>query len=135
MDYKNIKEKVIDNKPLLIYCACVLASFFIGLGVGKSLESKPQLNRDQYDNYNTLNAPKKVEETKAKEQPKPVLTATPTTANQASPQTCTKIKGNISSKSKIYHMPGGAFYEKTQPEQCFATEAEAQAAGFVKSKR
>ena len=46
-----------------------------------------------------------------------------------------KIKGNISSSGKIYHMPGGAFYARTNPEMCFATEAEASAAGFRKSSR
>ena len=45
-----------------------------------------------------------------------------------------KIKGNISSSGKIYHLPGGAFYNRTVPEACFSTEAEAQAAGFRKSK-
>lgn len=46
-----------------------------------------------------------------------------------------KIKGNISATSKIYHMPGGAFYDRTNPEMCFDTEAQAQAAGFRKSQR
>lgn len=46
-----------------------------------------------------------------------------------------KIKGNISSSGKIYHVPGGAFYKRTVPEICFNTEADAQAAGFRKSKR
>ena len=32
--------------------------------------------------------------------------------------------------SKIYHVPGGAFYNKVTPEQCFKTEAEAKAAGW-----
>ncbi|MGM7678199.1 cell wall-binding repeat-containing protein [Microbacterium sp. A94] len=44
-----------------------------------------------------------------------------------------RIKGNAS--SMIYHVPGGAFYEKTNPEECFATEAAAQRAGYRKSKR
>ena len=49
---------------------------------------------------------------------------------------CTgKIKGNISSSSKIYHVPGGAFYKRTVPEMCFDTAAQAQAAGFRKSQR
>ncbi|OGE76682.1 MAG: hypothetical protein A3C85_04155 [Candidatus Doudnabacteria bacterium RIFCSPHIGHO2_02_FULL_48_21] len=49
---------------------------------------------------------------------------------------CTgKIKGNISSNSKIYHMPGGSFYNRTVPEMCFDSEAEARAAGFRKSQR
>jgi hypothetical protein len=46
-----------------------------------------------------------------------------------------KIQGNISSSGQIYHVPGGAYYGKIQPEACFDTEAQAQAAGFRKSKR
>jgi hypothetical protein len=46
-----------------------------------------------------------------------------------------QIKGNIGSKGeKVYHMPGGSFYNRTTPEACFGTEAEAVAAGFRKSK-
>ncbi len=45
------------------------------------------------------------------------------------------VKGNVSGKNKIYHIQGGAFYERTQEEMCFQTEAEATAAGFVKSSR
>jgi micrococcal nuclease len=46
------------------------------------------------------------------------------------------IKGNINSKGeKIYHVPGGAFYDRTNAEEWFATEAEARAAGYRKSKR
>jgi micrococcal nuclease len=45
-----------------------------------------------------------------------------------------KIKGNAN--SKIYHVPGGAYYEKTQDNIVwFCTEEEAQAAGYRKSKR
>lgn len=46
-----------------------------------------------------------------------------------------KIKGNIGSKEKIYHLPGGAFYNRTNPEMCFDTEADAKAAGFRRSSR
>jgi L-fucose mutarotase/ribose pyranase (RbsD/FucU family) len=50
---------------------------------------------------------------------------------------CTgKIKGNINSKGeKIYHVPGGQFYNKTKAEYCFNTTAEAKKAGFRASKR
>lgn len=50
------------------------------------------------------------------------------------------IKGNISaSGEKIYHVPGGAFYDKTvvdetNGEHWFCTEAEAVTAGWRKSK-
>ena len=46
------------------------------------------------------------------------------------------IKGNINSKGeKIYHVPGGAYYIRTDPEAWFFTEEEARAAGYRPSKR
>ncbi len=42
------------------------------------------------------------------------------------------IKGNAS--SMIYHMPGGRWYAKTKPEQCFSTQAAARAAGYRPAK-
>jgi len=46
------------------------------------------------------------------------------------------IKGNRSTSGElIYHVPGGQLYERTNPEQCFASEKEAQAAGYRVSKR
>ena len=43
------------------------------------------------------------------------------------------IKGNES--SGIYHVPGGAFYSRTNPEICFSTATAAQKAGYRASKR
>jgi len=51
------------------------------------------------------------------------------------------IKGNISSSGeKIYHVPGGDYYDKTvideaSGERWFCTEAEAMAAGWRRSER
>jgi competence protein ComEC len=48
------------------------------------------------------------------------------------------IKGNFTTYSGercIYHVPGGAFYGKTNPERCYATEAEARQDGCRRSKR
>ncbi|CCF15827.1 staphylococcal nuclease homologue family protein [Brevibacillus laterosporus GI-9] len=46
-----------------------------------------------------------------------------------------QIKGNINSKGeKIYHVPGGRYYEQTKPEEWFDTEEAAIKAGFRKSK-
>lgn len=44
------------------------------------------------------------------------------------------IKGNVGTKEKIYHVPGGRDYAKTNPEECFRTEAAAVSAGYRKSK-
>lgn len=52
-----------------------------------------------------------------------------------------KIKGNISSTGeRIYHVPGGQFYDRTQidsvnGERWFCTEGEARAAGWRRSQR
>ncbi len=41
------------------------------------------------------------------------------------------VKGNIRGDGeKIYHVPGGRSYGATDPERCFATSADAEAAGF-----
>lgn len=48
------------------------------------------------------------------------------------------IKGNFTTYSgerRIYHMRGGQFYEKTKPERCYTTEAEARQDGCRRSKR
>ena len=42
------------------------------------------------------------------------------------------IKG---SARKVYHVPGGRFYAETCPVRCFATKADAEAAGFRASRR
>jgi endonuclease YncB( thermonuclease family) len=65
--------------------------------------------------------------------------------NAAQPNNATSdqclIKGNISqSGERIYHVPGGAFYDRTvineaQGERWFCSEAEAQAAGWRRSRR
>ena len=41
-----------------------------------------------------------------------------------------EIKGNAS--SKLYHVPGSSFYDRTKAEVWFATEEAAEAAGFQK---
>src|SRR5919107_764114 len=43
------------------------------------------------------------------------------------------IKGNAS--SRIYHVPGGQFYDRTNAEECFATASDAQDAGYRASRR
>jgi hypothetical protein len=43
------------------------------------------------------------------------------------------IKGNRS--SRIFHAPGGAFYEQTKAERCFCDAEAAEADGYRPSKR
>jgi len=42
------------------------------------------------------------------------------------------IKGKLA--SGIYHVPGGANYERTKPDRCYADEAAARADGLRRSK-
>ena len=45
------------------------------------------------------------------------------------------IKGNRSRRGEwIYHLPGMPYYEQTRAEEMFCTEAEAQAAGYRRSR-
>jgi len=46
------------------------------------------------------------------------------------------IKGNISRRQGegIYYLPGMKYYDETRPEALFCTEAEAQAAGYRRSR-
>lgn len=46
------------------------------------------------------------------------------------------VKGNrtTSSGEWLYHLRGGAFYDRTRPEECFANEADARAAGYRASR-
>jgi hypothetical protein len=70
--------------------------------------------------------------------PIPMSTPAPGGAGRAAPSgmACPAthpLKGNRT--SMIYHRPGGEFYEQTRPEECFASPADAEAAGFRASQR
>lgn len=47
------------------------------------------------------------------------------------------VKGNRTGSKKEwkYHVPGGAFYSRTAPEECFKTTTDARNAGYRASKR
>ncbi|OUM99786.1 MAG: hypothetical protein BAA02_00815 [Paenibacillaceae bacterium ZCTH02-B3] len=62
----------------------------------------------------------------------------PGAGGEASDASCAnpRIKGNINSRGeKIYHLPGGQYYDITIAERWFCTEEEAQAAGFRRAAR
>jgi hypothetical protein len=44
------------------------------------------------------------------------------------------IKGNQGSNGWIYHLPRNEYYDATNPEECFATESAALAAGYRPAK-
>ena len=125
------KEK--ENKDKVAYGASFVLIFFVGFGAGRF---ERETRRDVYKpqtNYSTAQNKKPLTETAA-----PAVTAEKGTALVASssPVSTCIIKGNISTTGrKVYHVKGGAFYDRTKAEQCFNTEQEAMVAGFTKSQR
>ncbi len=118
------KEKIIEKlKPLAISAVCLLAVFLAGYGVGKTSDSSVVATSKRSLNYTT--APKE------EQKPDNTPAATKETPTTVDPNNC-YIKG---SKSKTYHVPGGAFYDRTTPAACFNSEDEAMAAGYKKSSR
>ncbi len=137
MDIKNLNGSFRDNlgsliaahKPKLVMFGCLVIAFATGFALGNYESLGSQTTKRQL-NYTT----------KQTSEPKPSITPKPTSkANNIQPATSNpqcKIKGNIASGGKkTYHIPGGAFYDRTNAEVCFNTEVEAEAAGFSKSSR
>jgi hypothetical protein len=124
---KNLNfEKI---KPLAIAAVCFAAVFIAGFGAGKmhsgasgAAPTKRTLSNYTTNTGGTENTAKPAANNNSSDKP---------ATNSATTGEC-YIKG---SKSKIYHLPGGSFYDRTNASQCFATEAEAQAAGYTKSSR
>lgn len=134
--YQEIKDwlKERDNKQKIIIGACFALVFIVGFGTGRFDRENSKANAKQQVHYNT---------TFQSKPPKNAAAAAPAAGEgqvagtaTGTPATGCVVKGNIGSTGKkTYHVAGGAFYATVKPEQCFATEAQAVAAGFVKSKR
>jgi len=113
--------------------------FLLAFGLGKitaSIPNPPEIVIEEPSFNSQLNPTPQVEGTQV-ESLKPVESATEISSPLAPVEgECPgRIKGNIGSSGKIYHVPGGSFYDRTIAELCFATEADARAAGFRASSR
>ncbi len=119
-----------ENKQKIIYGICFILVFIIGFGTGKLNQDSYGLTSQKQVNYSTKSTSNPAPAAASKAGDNATLVK-----GTSTPASCV-IKGNINSKGyKIYHVPGGQYYKIVKPEQCFNTEAEAQAAGFVKSSR
>ncbi len=75
--------------------------------------------------------------------PDPPATAAPAAGTEGSDSWVAPVGGEcpggypVKAKeaSKIFHVPEGAFYERTQPDRCYRTGADAEVDGFRASKR
>lgn len=131
MNLNDIKNNFLsEHKPKLVILACLVVAFVSGYGAGTNDMNKFKTSRRQI-NYTTTKGNKPSPTTNTKT----TSTNTATTSSEPTlPDDC-PIKGNIGSGKKTYHIRGGAFYDRTNPEMCFNTESEAVAAGFIKSSR
>ncbi|MBI5530359.1 MAG: hypothetical protein HY918_02555 [Candidatus Doudnabacteria bacterium] len=134
--YEEIKDWLKENKRQLVLAVCFILVFLVGFGSGRFEREMRRDRQKPLTNYTTQTKEKPLnqEGTEAVNTDKPKAAA-PIVAGIATTAEECVVKGNISSAKKIYHIAGGAFYKTVKPEQCFKTEAEAQAAGFVKSQR
>ena len=127
-----LKEK--ENKDKVVIAVSFILIFVVGFGAGRYERGAARAAYKPQTNYTTKPAGKPATATP------PGVTAlgegVVAGAATSTPSAICVIKGNISSAGKkIYHVQGGAFYARVKPEECFNTEAEAQAAGFIKSSR
>ena len=110
--------------------------FLLAFALGRISISLPDPPDIKIEEPATQLQPNNTAEVKGLQSVNPISTTTKNSLLPTPEGDCAgKIKGNISSASRIYHLPGGAFYKRTAAEACFNTEAEAQAAGFRKSRR
>lgn len=127
-----LKQK--ENKDKLVLGLSFVLIFIVGFGAGNYVRETRRETYKVQTNYTTVTA-KKPAAGAVTAQKTDAIASTSSPANNAPASACV-IKGNISTAGKkIYHIKGGAFYERTKAEMCFNTEAEALAAGFIKSSR
>lgn len=139
-NYDEIKNQLEQHKQKFVLGACFVLVFIIGFGMGKFESNNATHKSSSQNNYTTnsqVKAKPKVlgEQTEAAASPEAKNIQDASEKNVSNDKNC-PVKGNISdSGKKIYHVVGGAFYKIVKPEQCFTTEAQASAAGFIKSSR
>lgn len=133
--YEEIKEKLAPHQPKIVLGACFILVFIIGFGTGKYSQENERLKLKAQSNYTTSTVKKQVPVNVNGGEAGTVKGAVATSTSQVVSNSCI-VKGNIGSGGKkIYHIPGGASYKLVKPEQCFATESEAQSAGYTKAGR
>ena len=135
--YEKIKSwlKEPENKDKVVIAAGFVLVFIVGFGSGRFERSIRRDNVKSQSNYTTQQDKKPLPVAQTETQTPVGQGVVAGAATSTLPADC-PIKGNISTTGKnLYHIKGGAFYDRTKAERCFNTPAEAEAAGFVKSSR
>ena len=116
----NYKEFLKIHQMKLVHLLGYVMVAIIGIGLGRMIVTAPEAPEIKVEE--AFNVPSNYSQNILGIQ------------SESKPAVCQgQIKG---SSSFIYHLPGGAFYDRTtNPVRCFDTEAEAIAAGFRKSSK
>jgi hypothetical protein len=128
MKYEALKKWLAEHKKELAISGGGVLLFLLGYGTAVGITTQ-RLEQKYRTNYLNLTTQKQTTQAPATGE---VMGDTTTTPSADTDPNC-KVKGNISSKSKIYHVAGGRFYKSVKAEKCFNSEEEAKAAGFRKS--
>jgi hypothetical protein len=131
---KDRKDKNKKSESKLMYLGKI--SFWLLAGYILFFTSLPEYIDNAIDSKDTEEASQVTEDVVP--EPVPVQAPpTPSVPKKKVEESCEKIiRGNISSSGeKIYHVPGGDYYDATVAEETFCTQAEAMEAGYRKSKR
>lgn len=133
MNYEKIKIWTREHKQQGILVASFVLVFLVGFGAGKAQENSTKKTSTQLHNTTDIRENTEIPTTEVAKETTIAQPKESQIQNIAGAECI--VKGNISGKNKIYHIKGGAFYERTQAEQCFSTESEAVASGYRKSSR
>lgn len=133
--WKEIKTKFELHKNKFVLGVCFVLVFIVGFGSGRFAGKNNMPEPFVPSNYTTT--ANKAKAVNKEADPAPEVKGQATTAPVVGVITAEcPIKGNISSTGRnLYHVKGGAFYERVKAERCFNTKAEAEQAGFVASSR
>jgi hypothetical protein len=131
--------KTHQQKIALVIGYCLMAGLAFGLGrISATSQAAPEIKVEEaFVPLNDTPEPSS-NQSQSGSNPQPAPGPSPISGPNPSPAPVGsipldcggKIKGNISGSNRVYHKPGGSSYNRTKPEACFNTEAEAQAAGF-----
>lgn len=141
-DPENRKRKTV----LKTYLTSTIIFFFLfGFTIDPQQASQAQKRQQETEKVvQTEQNPSEEKPSQEQQEPKPTQQLQqPQPPQQSGPKKYTGdgpngegIKGNISKKGeKIYHLPGGSFYNRTHAEVWFFTEQDARAAGYRPSER
>jgi colicin import membrane protein len=129
-NYELLKEWLKMSKEKFMLAICAILIFIIGFGTGRA-EQEFRKNNNIQNNYTTKTPHNKVVDEQRDNLNKSTTDTQPLQSTNQTNQCL--IKGT---SSKIYHIPGGAFYDRViSPAACFESENDAQTAGYRKSSR